>query len=463
MKNRCLPIQRKSEVIVMDQGMNNNGMNNNEMNNYGTSNMGQNENGALHPEPEKKGKWKTAKLLTGALIAGLLAGAAFEGGQYAVTQFMAKDAKEATIEEEDTAITATSTSATSSSDVSQVVENVMPSIVAVNTTVTEAVQFWGQTYEEESTGSGSGIIIGENDDELLVATNNHVIEGEEAEVTVTFSNDTTATATVKGADSGSDLAVLAINKSELTSETKDSIRIATLGDSDALKVGDMAIAIGNALGYGQSVTVGYISAKEREVAFDDGSMTLLQTDAAINPGNSGGALINTAGEVIGINSAKYASEEVEGMGYAIPISDAVPIINELMNREQLDISEQGYLGIRGDDITEEKSSFYNMPEGIYVGEVVEGSPAEKGGLVAGNIITAIDGREVTTLETLQDVLAYTKAGTTISITVQELKDGAYEEKTVEVTLGSKSENEEDSSSVENSQKENNQQQMPNGR
>lgn len=442
----------------MDQGMNNNGMNNNEMNNYGTNNKVQSENVLLQSEPEKKRKGKTAKMITAALVAGLLAGVAFEGGQYAVTQFMAKDAKKTETQKDDAALTATSTSATSGSDVSQVVENVMPSIVAVNTTVTEAIQYWGQTYEEESTGSGSGIIIGENGEELLIVTNNHVIEGEQAEVTVTFSNDATATATVKGADSGSDLAVLAIHKSELSSDTKNSIRIATLGDSNALQVGDMAIAIGNALGYGQSVTVGYISAKEREVAFDDGSMTLLQTDAAINPGNSGGALINTAGEVIGINSAKYASEEVEGMGYAIPISDAVPIINELMNREQLDVSEQGYLGIRGEDITEDKSSFYSMPEGIYVGEVVKGSPAEKAGLVAGNIITAIDGREVTTLETLQDVLTYTKAGTTLSITVQELKNGAYEEKTVEVTLGSKSENDDASTSAEDSQ-----QQMPNRR
>lgn len=442
----------------MDQGMNNNGMNNNEMNNYGTNNKVQSENVLLQSEPEKKRKGKTAKMITAALVAGLLAGVAFEGGQYAVTQFMAKDAKKTETQKDDAALTATSTSATSGSDVSQVVENVMPSIVAVNTTVTEAIQYWGQTYEEESTGSGSGIIIGENGEELLIVTNNHVIEGEQAEVTVTFSNDATATATVKGADSGSDLAVLAIHKSELSSDTKNSIRIATLGDSNALQVGDMAIAIGNALGYGQSVTVGYISAKEREVAFDDGSMTLLQTDAAINPGNSGGALINTVGEVIGINSAKYASEEVEGMGYAIPISDAVPIINELMNREQLDVSEQGYLGIRGEDITEDKSSFYSMPEGIYVGEVVKGSPAEKAGLVAGNIITAIDGREVTTLETLQDVLTYTKAGTTLSITVQELKNGAYEEKTVEVTLGSKSENDDASTSAEDSQ-----QQMPNRR
>ena len=222
----------------MDQGMNNNGMNNNEMNNYGTNNKVQSENVLLQSEPEKKRKGKTAKMITAALVAGLLAGVAFEGGQYAVTQFMAKDAKKTETQKDDAALTATSTSATSGSDVSQVVGNVMPSIVAVNTTVTEAIQYWGQTYEEESTGSGSGIIIGENGEELLIVTNNHVIEGERAEVTVTFSNDATATATVKGADSGSDLAVLAIHKSELSSDTKNSIRIATLGDSNALQVGE---------------------------------------------------------------------------------------------------------------------------------------------------------------------------------------------------------------------------------
>lgn len=449
---------------MMDQGMNGNESNNNEANAYGTGDSGQNENAFMQPKPKKKHSWKTAKLVAAALVAGALAGVAFEGGQYAVTQFMTKNTEKMQTKIEDADLTATSTSTNSGSDVSQVVQNVMPSIVAVNTTVTEAIQYWGQTYEEESTGSGSGIIIGENEHELLIVTNNHVIEGDQPEVTVTFFNDKTATATVKGADSGSDLAVLAINKSELSSDTKDSIRIATLGDSASLNVGDMVIAIGNALGYGQSVTVGYISAKDREVAFDDGSMTLFQTDAAINPGNSGGALLNTAGEVIGINSAKYASEEVEGMGYAIPISDAVPIINELMNREQLDVSEQGYLGIRGDDISEDTSYFYKMPEGIYVGEVVKDSPAQKGGLVAGNIITAIDGKAVTTLDALQDVLTYTKAGTTISITVQELKDGAYEEKTVEVTLGSKSENVDSSSSEEDSQQQqDSKRQMPNGR
>lgn len=389
-------------------------------------------------QKEEKKKHGTIKLIASALIVGLLAGAAFEGGQYAVKYY--KDTqKEADEITEDATHTATPTSTlTSSADVSEVVANVMPSIVAVDTTITEQYNYWGRTYEEEETGSGSGIIIGENDKELLIVTNNHVIDGDNATVKVTFSDESAADATVKGADSTSDIAVLAIKKGQLSDETKNAIRIATLGDSTSLVVGDRAIAIGNALGYGQYVTVGYIGAKDRKVSFSDGSMSLLQTDAAINPGNSGGALLNSSGEVIGINSAKYADEAVEGMGYAIPISDAIPIINDLMNREQLDVSEQGYLGIKGQDIGESEASVYNMPEGIYVGEVLKGSPAESADIYAGNIITAIDGREVTTLEQLQEFLTYTKAGTTVSITLQELKDGSYKEKNVEVTLGSKS-------------------------
>lgn len=405
-------------------------------NNYETDQAQQ-----MRQEEQKKASKKksgTIRLVASALIVGLLAGAAFEGGQYAVKHYQ-DSKKEADKITEDAGHTATATSAlTSSADVSEVVANVMPSIVAVDTTITEEYNYWGRTYEQEESGSGSGIIIGENDKELLIVTNNHVIDGDNAKVKVTFSDESVADATVKGADSTSDIAVLAIDKSGLSDDTKDAIRVATLGDSTSLEVGDRAIAIGNALGYGQYVTVGYIGAKDRKVSFSDGSMTLLQTDAAINPGNSGGALLNSAGEVIGINSAKYADEAVEGMGYAIPISDAVPIINDLMNREQLSVSEQGYLGIKGQDIGEIENSVYNMPEGIYIGEVVKDSPAEKANIYAGNIITAIDGREITTLEQLQEFLTYTKAGTTVSITLQELKDGSYQEKTVEVTLGSKS-------------------------
>lgn len=385
-------------------------------------------------------KYGTAKLVVGALMIGMLAGVGFEGVQYATKTLIKTETQaDASSEKKEDKMLASSTASTAKQgDVSQVVENVMPSIVAIDTTITANVSdIWGRNYQEESSGSGSGIIIGENDNQLLIVTNNHVIEGDNASVTVTFSDNSTATATVKGADSSSDLAVIAVEKRSLKDNTKNNIKIATLGDSDKTKVGDAAIAIGNALGYGQSVTVGYISAKDREVAMEDSSMTLLQTDAAINPGNSGGALLNAVGEVIGINSVKYASEEVEGMGYAIPISKAIPIINDLMNREQLDVSEQGYLGIRGQDVTKDNGSVYSMPEGIYVGEVTKGSPAESAGVMVGMIITKINDKSVTTMEQLQETLIYTKAGTTVSITVQELENGEYKEKTLEVTLGSK--------------------------
>ena len=387
---------------------------------------------------KKSKKVKPVKWIAGALVVGMLAGAAFEGGQYAMQQQNKKQQEKNA--EKQAELSALTTSSVSGQDVSSVVSNVMPSIVAIDTTLTSTVEYWGQSYEQESSGSGSGIIIGENENELLLVTNNHVVEGDNATVKVTFSDESTAEATIKGADSNADLAVLAIKKKDLTDETKKNIKIATLGDSTKTKVGDMSIAIGNALGYGQSVTVGYISAKDRKVSMEDSTMTLLQTDAAINPGNSGGALINASGEVIGINSVKYASDDVEGLGYAIPISDAVPIINELMNREQLSVAQQGYLGIKGSDITEQLSETYNMPEGIYVTEVTKGSPAEKGKIIAGDIITAINGRDVKTLEELQEVLTYTKAGTKVTITVRELKDGEYAEEERTVTLGSKGKN-----------------------
>ncbi|MCI8409934.1 MAG: PDZ domain-containing protein [Lachnospiraceae bacterium] len=405
---------------------------------------------------KKKGKRKTIKLLTGALVVGMLAGVGFEGVHYATDRIWQSQVEKET-EKENGMVASSTSSINTEGDVSTLVENVMPAIVSIETTVQQTVNnFWGGTYSGESSGSGSGIIIGENDTELLVVTNNHVITGENAIVKVIFHDESTVDATVKGADASSDLAVLAIDKDSLTNETKNNIKIATLGDSTKTKVGEVAVAIGNALGSGQSVTVGYISAKDRKVALEDYSMALLQTDAAINPGNSGGALLNAAGEVIGINSVKYSSEEVEGMGYAIPISDAIPIINELMNREQLDISEQGYLGIRGQDVTESTGGF-NMPEGIYVGEVTEGSPAEKGGIVAGNIICKINDKKVTTMESLQDTLTYTKAGTTVNITVKELENGEYVEKTLEVTLGSKSEISDSTTTESEQQIEDNQQ------
>lgn len=324
-------------------------------------------------------------------------------------------------------------------DVSQVVENVMPSIVSIECTSTVQQQdMFGRVYNQEATGSGSGIIIGQNDNEVLIVTNNHVVSGANM-VQVSFSDETQANAVIKGTDSGADLAVISVPLSSLTKETKDTIRVATLGDSDNVKVGEMAIAIGNALGYGQSVTVGYISAKDREVATEDYTMKLLQTDAAINPGNSGGALLDAQGRLIGINSVKYASEEVESMGYAIPITYAVPIINDLMSKEDIPEEEQAYLGITGQDVTDSISERYGMPIGVYVGQVSENSPASEGGLQSGDVITSFNNRDVKSMSQLSELLSNRKAGETVKIVVNRLIDGNYQEKTLSVTLGSKSE------------------------
>lgn len=321
-------------------------------------------------------------------------------------------------------------------DITDVVEATMPSIVTITGTFTQTFDWFGQQYSEPNEGSGSGIIVGQNDKELLIATNNHVVEGAKP-IKVTFIDNSQAEAIVKGTDAIADLAVISIDISTLSKETLNAIKIAKLGDSDSVKVGQMAIAIGNALGYGQSVTVGYISAKDREVMIDNNTMVLLQTDAAINPGNSGGALLNTKGEVIGINSVKYASSEVEGMGYAIPISRAVPIINELMNREILKEEEKGYLGVYIEAITEEVAEAYNWPIGIYVREVIAGGSAEKAGIVNGDIITKVNGTEVTATTQLQEKISSYRAGTDVKLTIMRMVDGKYVEKEISVTLFNK--------------------------
>ncbi|MBR6396293.1 MAG: trypsin-like peptidase domain-containing protein [Lachnospiraceae bacterium] len=328
------------------------------------------------------------------------------------------------------------------SDVSGIVENVMPAIVAINCTGEYHVRsFWGQDYTQETGGSGSGIIIGQNDEEILIVTNNHVVtmdnQVKDAEIEVVFNDESTAKGTIKGTESGSDLAVVAVKMADINKETLDNIKVATLGDSDSLKVGEMAIAIGNALGYGQSTTVGYISALHRTVSTEDYSMELIQTDAAINPGNSGGALLNVKGEVIGINSAKYSDTSVEGMGFAIPITDAIPIINELMNREEIPESEQAYLGIVGQDVTEGYHNAYGMPIGVYVYQVSQGSPAEAAGLMMGDIITEFNGKKISTMQDLQTELANHRYGEQVTLTVQVLTRGEYKEETLNVTLGKK--------------------------
>lgn len=425
--------------------------NNNEMN----QTTGQNNKQKKDNSFEKK----TAKLVGGALLFGILTGVGFQGYGYLANGFAQSFASgentsaENTQATQDKNVVATNTSSTESKagDISNIVENVMPSIVAIDCTSTASVSdFFGRSYSQDSTGSGSGIIIGQNDKELLIVTNNHVIAGDNAKVSVTFNDNTKASAVIKGTDSSADLAVISVDMTTLSDSTKNAIKVATLGDSSTTKVGEVAIAIGNALGYGQSVTVGYISAKDREVAMEDSNMSLLQTDAAINPGNSGGALLNSKGEVIGINSVKYASEEVEGMGYAIPISDAVPIINDLMNREQLLEAEQSYLGMKGKDVSSDSTNTFQMPEGIYVGEVTKGSPAEKAGLMAGNIIVGVNDRTVKTMKALQEILTYTKAGTEITLKIKVLENGEYKDQTLKVTLGSKADSDQEAESEDNS-------------
>ncbi len=333
----------------------------------------------------------------------------------------------------------TASNLVSVTDVSGVVGSVMPAVVAINCYETYRSSGWYGSSEEAEilSGSGSGIIVGQNDVEVLIVTNNHVIEGAER-ITIVFSDGASVEGSVKGTAPSSDLAVVAVNFDNMSEETLGAIRIARLGNSDDVVVGEMAIAIGNALGYGQSVTVGYISAKGRQVTVDNVTYTLIQTDAAINPGNSGGALLNRYGEVIGINSVKYSDSSVEGMGFAIPISNITDIIEELSNREELDESESGYLGIQvGKEITQEYSNMLGIPQGLYVSDVVKGSPADKGGIYAGDIIVKVDNVTVATMSDLQNFLGYTRAGTKVEVTVQRIRNGEYREIVLDITLGSK--------------------------
>lgn len=320
------------------------------------------------------------------------------------------------------------------SDVSEVVENVMPSIVAINSVATNVSRdFFGRQYSHEVAGNGSGIIIGQNDSEILIVTNNHVIDGA-SKVEIVFADESRASAKVKGAAPSSELAVVSVDINDLNKDTIKNIKIATLGNSDNVKLGEMAIAIGNALGYGQSVTVGYISALNRAVKIEGVDLKLIQTDAAINPGNSGGALLNTKGEVIGINTIKYVDKSVESIGYAIPISDAVPIVNNLMNRTTLVEKERAYLGVFPQDVTDAYSHQFGMPIGVYVGEVEKGSAAEKAGINVGDIIIAINDISIETKQELQDTLTYTRGGSKGTITVKSLENGEYKEKVLEITF-----------------------------
>lgn len=383
------------------------------------------------------------KLIAGAAVFGLVAGSVFQG-----VELFSRNTWKTQVEEtgEGNSVKLNTTSVLSegqskgTEDVAAIAEQVLPSIVAIDVTaqMTQQTPFGPQT--SEGTGSASGIIIAEKNGKMYIATNNHVVE-DAVNVKIIFQDESTAEATVKGTDSSTDLAVVEVDMAKLSADTKRKVKIAAIGDSDATKVGERAIAIGNALGYGTSVTVGYVSAKDREISEEDtSSVKLIQTDAAINPGNSGGALVNSRGEVIAINSAKFASEEIEGMGFAIPMKTAEPILEDLMNQEKVEQSEQAYLGITGQDVTSEHTKNYGIPEGIYVTEVVDGSPAQKAGLKQGYIITAVNGRETKTMEQLQEKLSGCRAGEKGTITVQVADNGSYQERELTVTFGKKEAN-----------------------
>ncbi len=320
-------------------------------------------------------------------------------------------------------------------DVSTIAENVMPSVVAINiSAIVEQQGMFGYTQQYEAEGSGSGIIIGENDSELLMVTNNHVVS-DATTVNVTFADGESYEAQVKSTDSDTDLAIVVVKLSDIKESTMNQIKIATIGDSDSLKVGEQVVAIGNALGYGQSVTTGIVSAKDRTNSTN--TTPLIQTDAAINPGNSGGALLNMKGEVIGINSSKYSDTTVEGMGYAIPITAVQDRLDDLMNRqtrEKVDENEKGYLGISCATVSSDVSEAYGIPEGVLVTEVAGKSAAQKAGIKANYVITKIDGQSISSAEELTEKLNYYAAGETVPITFEYLKDDAYVEKTVDVTL-----------------------------
>lgn len=331
------------------------------------------------------------------------------------------------------------------SDVSDVVEKVMPAMVSIVNNFTETANVFGQQYTQEEAASGSGIIVGKTDDELLIVSNNHVVESADT-LTVTFIDGSEAQAQVKGLDSDMDLAVIAVSLNDLSDDTKNAITVATLGSSDDLKLGEPVIAIGNALGYGQSVTNGIVSALNREITLENGSTgTFIQTNAAINPGNSGGALLNMNGEVIGINSNKMGGTTVEGMGvegmgYAIPITSASPIIADLMERQtrtKVAEDEVGYIGISLQEVTSQISQMYNMPEGIYVVSVEEGSAAANAGIMKGDIITKFDGSSISSYSDLQKILQYYAAGDSVTITVQRPQNGEYVSVELNLTLGSR--------------------------
>lgn len=413
-----------------------------------------------------------------AVIFGLVAAVVFQAANFAADRFLNTGKSSVQIKTTDSVDLQETASDDSTADkvlsdsengtVAAVAQASMPSVVAITTvSVQEIPSFFGySSHQYKSASTGSGIIVGDNDDELLIATNNHVVDGATT-LSVCFIGDDVAnaetetvnagdngdlnvedavSAKIKGRDADNDLAVVAVKKSDIPEDTLNQIKIAQIGSSDDLAVGQQVVAIGNALGYGQSVTSGWISALNRTISTDDGtnSTGLIQTDAAINPGNSGGALLNMKGELIGINSAKYADSAVEGMGYAIPISKAKPILEELMNREtreKVDSSKKGYLGVSLANLTTEAIEMYNMPTGAFVRSVEDDSPAQEAGICKGDIIVKFDGQKVSDGDDLLDKLQYYKSGEKIEAVIARATNGEYEENTIELTLGTRPDNE----------------------
>lgn len=440
---------------------------------YSAGSPNDNYNQTLNATPKKKAKKtggfgkKVISVVCLGLVFGVTAGAAFSAPAYMATkelketklelQQMQTSLNENSVEKPVLSTTTDSLSASNASytsdstvNVAAIVQSCLPSVVSItNKGVTEVQTMFG-TYKQDTEGSGSGIIIGENDTELLIVTNYHVVSGS-SELSVVFSydedndNPSLVSARIKGYDADKDLAVIAVSLDDITDEMRSQIKIATIGDSSSLVLGQEVVAIGNALGYGQSVTTGIISALGRDVTVSDDSGNtitnkLIQTDAAINPGNSGGALLNMNGELIGINSVKVASSSVEGMGYAIPISDVQSIIEELMLKETRDVvaeAAQGYIGIGGTDVTSEISQTYDMPIGIYINTIYENSPAEAAGLAKGNIITKFDGQTVKSMSELKSLLTYYRFDETVDVTIMVQSAGGYTEQTVSLTLGTK--------------------------
>ena len=395
-------------------------------------------------------KWVTVVAM--ALVFGLIAGGTMFGVNAAGNYLAGNDSSSDQVGQTQTT---SSDSNSSSSDgsgqgtVAEVAKNAMPSVVTISTmSVEEMRSFFGGTQQYEVEGAGTGVIVGENDTELLIATNNHVVEGATS-LSVGFIDEESAAGEVKGTDVNNDLAVVSVKLSDIPEDTMNQIKIATVGDSDDLQLGDQVVAIGNALGYGQSVTSGYVSALDRDLTLTDQSGTtinstgLIQADAAINEGNSGGALLNMKGELIGINEAKSSSTStgaaVDNIGFAIPIDKAEESLQQLMNlktREKVDASQASYLGIRGEDVSAEASELYGIPTGVVITEVVENGPADQAGVKKGDILTELDGRSISSMAQLQDVLQYYAAGETVDLVVQRSDNGEYQAQTLSITLGS---------------------------